>query len=156
MGQFRVTEWALSKEVDKTQIAIEEGEAYLFIRNASYSDDTGIYTLDVENLSTEAQFQLRFYRMVRDDRGNMSVDPQTNGTLISLGKALAGVPIGVPNPIDVKGGVVKAYIYVRTSAKGNMYPRVYHFQPVNEDMAMCATIDQYYEENEPQDAAATE
>ena len=144
MAAFKTTEWKDSNEIDQTQIPIEEGQAYLFIRDARFDDDKGIYRLDVENLNTSAQFTLYYYLESRDENNQVSVNAQAKGTLISLGIALAGVQIGIPNPQDVKGGVVSAYINLRERQNGGMYPKVYHFEPVNEDMAAFATIDQYY------------
>lgn len=144
MAAFKTTEWKYSNEIDQTQIPIEEGQAYLFIRDARFDDDKGIYRLDVENLNTSAQFTLYYYLESRDENNQVSVNAQAKGTLISLGIALAGVQIGIPNPQDVKGGVVSAYINLRERQNGGMYPKVYHFEPVNEDMAAFATIDQYY------------
>lgn len=144
MAAFKTTEWKYSNEIDQTQIPIEEGQAYLFIRDARFDDDKGIYRLDVENLNTSAQFSLNYYLESRDENNQVSVNAQAKGTLISLGIALAGVQIGVPNPQDVKGGVVSAYINLKESQNGRMYPKVYHFEPVDEDMAAFATIDQYY------------
>ena len=144
MAAFKTTEWKYSNEIDQTQIPIEEGQAYLFIRDARFDDDKGIYRLDMENLNTSAQFTLNYFLESRDENNQVSVNAQAKGTLISLGIALAGVQIGVPNPQDVKGGVVSAYINLRESQNGRMYPKVYHFEPVDEDMAAFATIDQYY------------
>ena len=144
MAAFKTTEWKYSNEIDQTQIPIEEGQAYLFIRDARFDDDKGIYRLDVENLNTSAQFTLYYYLESRDENNQVSVNAQAKGTLISLGIALAGVQIGIPNPQDVRGGVVSAYINLKESQNGRLYPKVYHFEPVNEDMAAFATIDQYY------------
>lgn len=141
---FKTTEWKYSNEIDQTQIPIEEGNAYMFIRDARFDEESGIYTLEMENLNTSAQFRLTYYLEQRDENNNVTLNPQTKGTLISLGKALAGVQIGVPNACDVKGGVVSGYIYMKESSRGTMYPKVYHFDPVDENMAAMATIDQYY------------
>lgn len=145
---FKTTEWEYSNEVDQTQIPVEEGRAYLFIRDARKTDD-GQYIISVENLNTGAQFDLRYFLETRDENNHVVLDGKTKGQLISLGIALAGVPIGIPNPVDIVGGVVSAYIYLKMSAKGVQYPRVYHFDPVNEDMAAFATIDQYYTAEAP-------
>ena len=103
MAAFKTTEWKYSNEIDQTQIPIEEGQAYLFIRDARFDDDKGIYRLDMENLNTSAQFTLNYFLESRDENNQVSVNAQAKGTLISLGIALAGVQIGVPNPQDVKG-----------------------------------------------------
>lgn len=143
---FKTTQWEFSNEVDQTQIPVDEGDAYLFITNARFDEEQGIYTLDVEHLNTSAQFSLRYYLYQTDENNNRSLNPQTKGTLISLGMALAGTQIGIPNPCDVIGGVVSAYIWLKTSSKGKVYPKVYRFDPVNKDMAAFATIEQYYTE----------
>ena len=144
---FKTTEWGYSNEIDQTQIPIEEGQAYMFIRDARFDEDKGIYTLEMENLNTSAQFRLTYYLEQRDENNHISLNPQAKGTLISLGKALAGVQIGIPNPVDVKGGVVRGYITLKESQRGTMYPKVYHFDPVDENMAAFATIEQYYTES---------
>lgn len=141
---FKTTEWKFSNEVDQTQIPINEGQAYMFIRDARYDEEKGIYTLEMEDLTTTAQFALRYYLEQRDEYNQVSVNAQAKGTLISLGIALAGAPIGVPNPSDVIGGVVSGVINLKTTAKGTTYPRVYHFDPVPEDIANCGTIEQYF------------
>lgn len=141
---FKTTEWKYSNEIDQTQIPIDEGVAYMFICDARYDEDKGIYTLEMENLNTSAQFRLTYYLEQRDEFNQVTLNGQTKGTLISLGKALAGVQIGVPNPADVKGGVVQGYVYLKQSQRGTMYPKVYHFDPVEKDMADMALIDQYY------------
>lgn len=149
---FKVTQWEYSNEIDQTQIPIEEGLAYLYITNARYDENEGIYSIDFENVQTNAQFNVRYYLIQRDEYGNKSLNPQTKGTLISLGKALAGVQIGIPKDCDIRGGVVSGYIYMKDSSNGRKYPKIYHFEPVNQDMAACATIDQYYigAEEEPE------
>lgn len=151
---FKTTEWKYSNEVDQTQIPVEEGQAYLFIRDARFDEDRGIYTLEVENLNTSAQFRLTYYLEQRDEYNQVTLNPQAKGTLISLGKALAGVQIGIPCDCDVKGGVVQGYIYLKTSTKGTVYPKVYHFDPVPKDIADMATIDQYYTDADGEDVEA--
>ena len=143
---FKTTEWEYSNEIDQTQIPIDEGVAYMFIRDARFDEEKGIYTIEMENLNTSAQFRLTYYLEQRDENNRKSLNPQVKGTLISLGKALAGVQIGIPNPADIKGGVVKGYITLKESQRGTIYPKVFHFDPVDENMAAFATIEQYYVE----------
>ena len=143
---FKTTEWEYSNEIDQTQIPIDEGVAYMFIRDARFDEEKGTYTIEMENLNTSAQFRLTYYLEQRDENNRKSLNPQVKGTLISLGKALAGVQIGIPNPADIKGGVVKGYITLKESQRGTIYPKVFHFDPVDENMAAFATIEQYYVE----------
>ena len=143
---FKTTEWEYSNEIDQTQIPIDEGVAYMFIRDARFDEEKGIYTIEMENLNTSAQFRLTYYLEQRDENNRKSLNPQVKGTLISLGKALAGVQIGIPNPADIKGGVVKGYITLKESQRGTIYPKVFHFDAVDENMAAFATIEQYYVE----------
>lgn len=153
---FKTTEWEYSNEIDQTQIPLEEGVAYMFIRDARFDEEKGQYYIEMENLNTSAQFRLTYYLEQRDENNHKSLNPQVKGTLISLGKALAGVQIGIPNPLDIKGGVVKGYITLKESQKGTIYPKVFHFDPVNEDMAAFATIEQYYVEDAPTEETSDE
>lgn len=141
---FKATQWKYSDQEDQTQISVEEGVNYLYITGARYDEDKGIYTVEVESLNNRSQFRLTYFLENRNENNQPIINPNAKGTLISLGKALAGVTIGIPNPPDIVGGVVKGYVYLKESQKGNVYPKVYHFDPVPEEMAVLATIDQYF------------
>lgn len=143
---FQRTEWQYSDVVDATQIPAEEGAQFLMILDAIYNDESDEYTLSVKSLSNEAEFNLRYWLTTRDQNGALLPNSKSRGTLISLGVALAGEPIGIPNPVDIRGGVVQANVSMgKPNAKGVQYPRVYAFQAVPEDIALgFATIDQYF------------
>lgn len=143
---FQSTKWEFSDVVDATQIPVEEGTQYLLILDAIYNDESDEYTLSVKSLTNDAEFNLRYWLTTRDQNGALLPNSKSRGTLISLGVALAGEPIGIPNPIDIVGGVVQANVTMgKPNAKGNQYPRVYSFQAVPEDIVLgFATIDQYF------------
>lgn len=142
---FKTTEWKYSKEVDATQIPVTEGIQYVFIKYATYDEESDEYSLTVQSLTNEAEFTLRYWLTYVDESGAVIPSSRSRGTLISLGIALAGEPIGIPNPVDIIGGVVQANVVMsKSNAKGAQYPRVYSFNPVPEDIALVAQIDQYY------------
>lgn len=147
---FQRTEWAFSDVVDVTQIPAEEGIQFLMIRGATYNEEADEYTLTVQSLTNEAEFNLRYWLTSRDENGAIIPNSRARGTLVSLGVALAGEPIGIPNPVDIVGGVVQANVTLgKPNAKGVQYPRVYTFQAVPEDIVLSfATIDQYFTESE--------
>lgn len=143
---FQNTQWEFSDVVDVTQIPVEEGVQYLAIRGATYNKETDEYTLTVQSLTNEAEFNLRYWLTSRDENGAIIPNSRARGTLVSLGVALAGAPIGIPNPVDIVGGVVQANVsFGKPNAKGVQYPRVYSFQAVPEDIVLgCSEIDQYF------------
>ena len=147
---FQRTEWQYSDVVDATQIPAEEGTQFLVILDAIYNDESDEYTLSVKSLTNEAEFNLRYWLTTRDQNGALLPNSKSRGTLISLGVALAGEPIGIPNPFDIRGGVVQANVSMgKPNAKGNQYPRVYSFQAVPEDIVLSfSAIDQYFLPNE--------
>lgn len=143
---FKKTEWEYSNVVDNTQIPVQSGHQYLFIKDARYNKDDTEFILTVQSLSNEAEFTLRYWLTARDQNGAIVPNSKARGTLVSLGTALAGEPIGIPNPVDIVGGVVLAEIVMsKPNDKGATYPRVYAFQPVPDEIALgFATIEQYY------------
>ena len=145
MVAFKTTQWQFSDEVDARSIPVEEGLRNMFIQDANYKEDSGEYSVSMVDLGNNAEFKLRYWLY--------NVDPATNtrtsnskarGTLISLGKALAGIEIGIPYPADIVGGVVSGDVRLGTSSRGTPFPKVYHFMPVDKYLADCGLIDQYY------------
>lgn len=142
---FQVTEWEYSNVVDATSIPAEAGEQYLMILDAHFNQESDEYTIVVKSLLNDAEFSLRYWLTSRDEYGAIIPNSKSRGTLVSLGMALAGEPIGIPNPVDIKGTVVHTKIvYGKPNDKGVSYPRVYSFQAVPEDIALLATRDQYF------------
>lgn len=142
---FKTTEWEFSNEVDCREIDPETGVQFLQILDASCNKEKGIYTITFQSLTNNAIFDINYWLYARDEGGAEIPNAKQRGTLISLGKALAGVPIGIPNPVDIKGGVVSAdVVYSNPTPDGKTYPRIYRYSPVPEDIAICATIEQYY------------
>lgn len=146
---FKVTEWEYSDVVDATAIPVAEGDQFLSILDAIYRPDDDEYTLYVKSLQNDAEFSLRYWLTSRDQGGALIPNSKSRGTLVSLGIALAGDAIGIPNPVDIRGGVVRANVVLsKPNDKGAQYPRVYSFQAVPEDIAVLSSIDQYYIPNE--------
>ena len=142
---FKTTEWEYSNEVDCTQIDPEQGPQYLQIMDARFDEVKNTYTLTLQSFKNNALFTVTYWLTTEDEGGATLPNSKSRGTLISLGKALAGEPIGIPFPDDVKGGVVGANVTMsKPNAKGISYPRIYSFDPVPEDIAVLATIDQYF------------
>lgn len=142
---FKTTSWEGSDDVDGTMIDVKPGLQYLSIIGAKYDEESSEYDITVKSLTNGAIFTLRYWRNTRDEGGAVVPNDRNRGTLISLGKALAGEPIGTPNTSDIIGGVVMADVTLsKPDAKGNVWPRVYTFKPVPEPIAMSyATIEQY-------------
>lgn len=146
---FKVTSWELSDVSVPEFVGPEEGEQALFIRNAECdpSDKTAPYKITFESLKNNAVFTLSYW-LFTTDRNTGAIIPSTKqmGTLLSLGKALSGRSIGIPNPVDIVGGVVWANVVMSPSSKdpSKKYARAYAFEPVPEDLAAYAQIEQYY------------
>lgn len=153
---FKTTSWEL-ENVDVPEFTVpEEGEQALFIRNAECdpSDKTAPYKITFESLKNNAVFTLSYWMFTTDkNTGVIIPSAKQCETLITLGKALAGRSIGIPNPLDIVGGVVWANVIMSPSKNDSSkkYARVYAFEPVPEDLAVYAQIEQYYigQENEP-------
>jgi len=144
---FKRTEWEYSNEVEKTNIPVEEGLRYVKIVDAKFDASAKEYNLSLEDLTNGAEFSLRYWLNGTDKNGNITSNASARGTLISLGKALAGEPIGIPAPVDVIGGVVVAEVVMKESTtSGAKYPRVYKFTPASTDVVNDhSDIEQYSE-----------
>lgn len=142
---FKNTEWELSNEV-VSKPAIEYGDRYLFIENATYDPNDKLYKLYVVDLVNNASFSLAYWLEGWNKERTEKVKNEVYiGTLNTLGEALAGTNIGIPNPQDIIGGVVMGEIkQSNPNADGKVFARCYKFSPVPADIASCATIDQYY------------
>ena len=152
---FKSTEWEYSNEVEKdtSRAQVEPGDRYLYVKDAYMSQDKNgydTYEIQFEDLTNHAVFTIRNWLYTTDrDTNNVIPNQGTRNTLIGLGKALAGPGshIGIPNPVDIKGGVVLGIVKFNK----NGYPVIYEYRPVDEDIAVLADIDQYYvgQEMEP-------
>lgn len=142
---FKTTEWELSTKVMTAQ-PIEYGQRYLFIDNATYDEEKKMYKIFVTDLTNKATFSLSYWLEGWNKEKTERVDNQVSiGTLNTLGEALAGINIGVPNPQDIIGGVVMAELKPsQADENGKVYARCYKFSPVPGDIAALASIDQYY------------
>lgn len=152
---FKTTSWNYENLAIPEYTAPEEGEQYLYIRNAvcDESDKSSPYKITFESLSNNAVFTISYWMWVADKTtSEFSVGTKQCMTLVELGKALAGKSIGIPNPADIVGGVVLANVVMEPSKKdpSKSYARIYDYSPVPKDIAELATIDQYYvgQENE--------
>ena len=143
---FKTTEWEFSKEVDNSTIPAEEGEQFLQIIDASYNEEDSVYKITVQSLLNSAEFNLNYWLKMKNDKGEVLPNRRDRGTLITLGRALAGKDIGIPFYKDIIGGIVKTNIkYSKPSVKtGATYPKAYEFYPIPEDIATMSLIDQYY------------
>lgn len=156
---FKITPWGLSNEVEEVTVPIEAGEHDLYITSASYDESepsNPIYKIGFKSLQTNAEFTQAYWLNATDkDTGAIIKNKQARGTLITLGRALFGVEVGIPHPNDIVDGVVHAEVKMsKPNDKGKSYARIYEYEPVPQDIAMIAGIEQYYigMENEiPQD-----
>lgn len=126
---FKTTSWKYSNEIAPEDIPVAEGAQYLQIINARYEEESDMYILFLKSLTNDAEFSLRYW-LTSAEEGVPVPNSRSRGTLISLGKALAGEPIGIPSPADIVGGVVQADVRMNKAQNGNTYPRVYQFAPV--------------------------
>ncbi len=133
----------------------EEGLQYLQILDASYDGNNARYKVRFHSLSNDAEFSLMFFFA---DANDDSIPPKlTNrkqmGTVASLGTALAGKCIGIPNPEDIVGGVVMAEVTLRDAKNGKTYPNVYKFEPVTREIVdSFGSIEQYATDDESAEA----
>ena len=156
---FKITPWGLSNEVEEITVPIEAGEHDLYITSASYDESepsNPIYKIGLKSLQTNAEFSQAYWLNTTDkDTGAIIKNKQARGTLITLGKALFGVEVGIPHPNDIIDGVVHAEVKMsKPNDKGKSYARIYQYEPVPQEIALIAGIEQYYigMENEiPQD-----
>lgn len=156
---FKMTPWKYDDEVEEAVIPIEAGEHDLYIMSASIDESVPanpVYRLGFKSLQTNAEFTIAYWLNSEDKAtGAIVKNKQARGTLISLKKALFGVDVGMPNPEDIVGGVVHAEVKMsKPNDAGKTYVRIYQYEPVPQDIAAVAEIEQYYigMENEiPQD-----
>lgn len=133
MAQLKIETWELSDLVEKENVPLSEGEHILYIENASYLPDEGIYTILFDSLTNEGESSaLKFYMRSRD---GMTYNNATVGTLNSLTRAVAGPNAkGVLSPNTLTNCLVKADVKLSKPKEyaGEMrqYPAIYDFKPV--------------------------
>lgn len=146
---FNNIEWEYSnvKAEEKTYARPEEGDRYLKILDATYDESDQRYIVTVSDLDNGAQFSLSYWLFSADNETNDIIPNIAHrNALVSLGHALAGKDIGIPNPEAIKGGVVLAHIVLKAPRNNpeKKYARCFKYDPVEEEMAVLADIDQYY------------
>lgn len=141
--QFKFTDWTYSTEVEQEEKLLDPGYQHLHIENAEMVDD--IYTITVRSIEDESAVQaIRFYLNKNDGQPNRVA----RNTLVSLGKALAGEPIGIPFFEDIVGGIVGAEVKLN-EYNGKQYRNIYKFDPCDRNtweackIAGMNVIDQY-------------
>lgn len=146
---FNNNAWTYSNVIaeEKKFIEPEEGERSLKIENVRFDESEKKYMITVSDLGNDARFDLSYW-LNTSDRNTGDIIPNTyhRNALVSLGKALAGYEIGIPNPADIVGGIVYGEITLKQSKTNpdRKFPRCFVFRPVPEDLACLADIDQYY------------
>lgn len=147
---FKVTEWAHQNMEIPEPIEPEAGVQYLSIQAAAFNEDTGAYTIRFKSLSNEALIDVWYRTINSGDNGFITPNVRSRQTLVTLGAALAGTPIGIPNPVDIVGGVVMANVILNPSKTNpdKKYTNIYSYEPVPEDLRPFATIDQYFTPSE--------
>lgn len=155
---FKTSKWALSNmNVSAAGEYIEpiEGLQYLKILGASYDENNARYRVELKSLANEAEFSQTYFFSSKDDE---SIPPKlTNrkqmGSVASIGVALAGENIGIPNPDDIIGGVVLADVGLR-EYNGKTYASIWAYDAVPQDIVVSyADIEQYYTPEEGEESA---
>lgn len=146
MEQYKITEWAFSKVEEQKFECPPDGPAYLKIEDARFEEESMTYKMRLYDLNSNSTFELTYW-LLKKDSGQPN--RMSEGTLISLGKALFGRPVGVPHPRDVIGGVVIGHLKASETQDetGNVkrWPRCYKFEPVPQDIAASySDIAQYF------------
>lgn len=141
---FKQTVWEFSDETEKEDLP-QEGERYLFIRNAAYDENNAKYYLYMTDIGDETQFILSYnLNKVDKNSGALMPNSRTRNTLITLNRALFDASSGIPFPDDIIGGVVQGKV-VHREYNGRTYANVYSFEAVPEDIALSySQIEQYY------------
>lgn len=143
---FNEVKWEFSDEVaeDVPRKEISVGEHDLLIKYAELKDRVYYITLSDLN-DDECESVFRYWLDTTDKFNQIVKNVQARGTLVTLGEALAGKCIGIPEPNSIIGGIVHADVKLsKPNAEGKTYLRIYKFEPVIEDIALCAAIEQYY------------
>ena len=149
---FVEKKWEMSNEVagvTKEWKSLEPGVQDLLIKDAWIENDN-VYILRLESINADDEenppsSEFRYWLNSTDQNGNIVKNVGARNTLITLGEALAGKCIGIPEPSSVVGGVVHAEIKLgKPNANGQRFLRIYKYEPVPEELALCALIDQYY------------
>jgi hypothetical protein len=150
---FKITEWAHQNMEIPEPVEAEAGVQYLSIQAAAFNEDTGVYTIRFKSLSNEALIDIWYRTINSGDNGFITPNVRSRQTLVTLGAALAGTPIGIPNPVDIVGGVVMANVVLNPSKTNpdKKYTNIYSYEPVPEDLRPFATIDQYFTPSESAD-----
>lgn len=145
---FNQTKWEFSdeKEAEMTGFQLPpEGDRYLTIEDAEFDEKTRKYRLWFVDIGTNTKFVMIYNMdMVDKSTGQVVANPMSRNTLISLNFALFGERQGIPYPGDIVGGVVGAEIKYR-EYEGKKYVNIKKYSPVNADMVVYSSIEQYYE-----------
>ncbi len=158
---FENKTWALSGinvSVAGDYIPPEEGYQYLKITSASYDENNARYKIGFTSLSNNADFSQMYFFSAKDDD---SFPPKlTNvkqmGVVASLGKALSGTNIGIPNPESIVGGVVLADVKLETY-NDKTRAKIWKYEPVPRDIVESfADIEQFYEPTDEDVSGAEE
>ena len=141
-----ITHWELSDRIAEGAIPPEEGLRTLQIKAVKYDRDADTYAVTVQDLGNKATFTLTYWLSNVDENGVRTANNPALGTIHSLNYALTGLSnIGPLMEEDIKGGVVIGEVKMSNpNAKGRQYARVFHFDPVPEDVAVLSEIDQYW------------
>lgn len=155
MAQYTITKWKYSDTHAESKFKDPvEGVTYLKITSAMMDEEKSIYKLIVDDLCNDLSMSLSYFvESVDNDTGDLKPNNMAIGTLESLGTALFAQNVGMPNPVDVVGGVVKGEVKLsngKANAEGKVrqWPRVYKFEPVPRSIKEgFADIEQYFIED---------
>lgn len=143
-----ITHWELSDRIAEDSIPVEEGLRTLQIRGARYDPDSDTYIVTFKDLGNKALFTITYWLSnLEQDGVTRTPNNMSLGTIHSMNYALTGLKGIAPlKEEDIKGGVVIGDVkFSKPNANGKTFPRIYHFEPVPEDVAVLSEIDQYWE-----------
>lgn len=144
---FRTTQWQFSDEEERESEYRypAEGDAWLYIEDARFDEDQQRYHIWFKDLREGGVPFSIAYNLSKVDPATSTLVPNTvsRNTLISLNKALFAAERGIPNPVDIIGGVVGGTIKLR-DYNGRKYVNIYRYFPPDENMVVFADIEQYY------------
>lgn len=141
-----ITHWELSDRVADDAIPPEEGIRTLQIKGVRYDEEKDAYSVTVKDLGNNAVFTLTYWLSNLEQDNTRTKNNMALGTIHSLNYAITGLRgLGPLMESDIKGAVVQGEVKMSTpNSSGKQYARIYHFDPVPEDVAILSDIDQYW------------
>lgn len=145
---FKETAWDLDNVTIPEYVKPEAGLQYLLITGAKFDaqDRTQPYEVSFHSLQNGAEFTLKYWIFSMNPEGAIVPDRKQMATVISLKTALAGRECGVPNPVDIVGGIVAGDVIMQPSKSdpSKSFARIYEYLPVTSEVKQYSQIEQFY------------